>query len=149
MNMQPEAIVAQLMNKYADITVVEAWGETSLFYNPNLRLPRGIYFVTLKQKDGENDKASNLDRDGIFRLSIGTSKSFFFEYFGQPPSRPSKGCVIQGDWDFTTVNQLMPHPVYGWMSWVAVNNPSFNTFNSLTPVIDEAYQKAITTYQRR
>ena len=147
--MDPNAIVAILMSKYAGITAVEAWGETSLFYNPNLRLPRGIYFVTIKQKDGENDRASNLDRDGIFRLSVGISKGLFFEYFGQPPSRPSKGCAVYGDWDFTAINQLMPHPVYGWMSWVAMNNPSINMFNSLAPVLDAAYQKAISSYQKR
>lgn len=147
--MKPDAIVGALTSKYADIKVVEAWGETSLFYNPNLRLPRGVYFATIKQKDGENDQASNLDRDGIFRLNVGTSKNLFFEYFGQPPSRPNKGGVVHGDWDFTAINQLMPHPIYGWMSWVAVNNPTLDMFDRLAPVLDAAYQKSIATFQKR
>jgi len=147
--MDPDEIIDSLVNKYPDIKVIYAWGETSLFYNPNLRLPRGIYFATIKQKNGENDRASDLDREGIFRLSTGTSKEIFFEAFGQPPPRPSKGCTVKGDWDFTAIDQLMPHPVYGWMSWVAVNNPSVKTFNDLNPVIDAAYKKVILSYRKR
>lgn len=147
--MEPDAIVATLVSKYPDLTVVQAWGETSLFYNPQMRLPRGVYFATIKEKDGENDRASNLDRDGIFRLNAGTSRELFFEYFGQPPSRPKKGCVVEGDRDFTALNQLMPHPVYGWMSWVAVNNPDVDMFNGLAPILDAAYQKAVVAFQKR
>lgn len=149
MNMKPDAIVAALVSKYPDIRVVEAWGETSLFYNPELRLPRGVYFSTIKEKDGKNDRASNLDREGIFRLNVGTSRSLFTKYFAQPPSRPKKGCVIHGDWDFTAINKLMPHPVYGWMNWVAVNNPDVDMFNGLAPILDAAYQKAISTFANR
>lgn len=147
--MKPDEIVKSLIESYTGIAVVEAWGETSLFYNPKLRLPRGVYFATVKEQDGENDKASNLNREGIFRLNTGVSKSLYIEHFGQPPSRPSKGEVIGGDWDFTEIDKLMPHPVYAWMSWVAVNNPSREMFNSLSPLLDVAYHKATASYQKR
>lgn len=147
--MNPDAIVTALTSQYANLSVVEAWGETSLFYNPGLRLPRGVYFATIKQKDGDNDHASHLDRDGVFRLNIGTSKNLFMENFGQLPSRPKMGGVVSGDWDFSVLNQLMPHPIYGWMSWVAVNNPDTDMFIGLAPVLDAAYQKAIITFQKR
>ena len=147
--MDPDEIIDSLVNKYPGIKVIYAWGETSLFYNPNSQLSRGVYFATIKEKDGKNDRASNLDRDGIFRLNVGTSKDIFFNCFGKPPSRPKKGCVIQGKWDFTAINRLMPHPVYGWMSWVAVNNPDVDMLNGLAPVLDAAYQKAISSYLKR
>jgi len=147
--MKPDEIVKAFLEKYAGMTVVAAWGETSLFYNPTLLLPRGVYFATVKEQDGENDKASNLSREGVFRLNIGVTKSLYIEHFGQPPSRPSKGEVIEGDWNFTETNKLMPHPVYAWMGWVAVNNPTSETFSDLSPFFDSAYQKALTSFKRR
>ena len=37
----------------------------------------------------------------------------------------------------------MPHPVYGWMSWVCILNPTIEYFNSsLKELIDEAYELA-------
>lgn len=120
-----------------------------MFYNPGGKLPRGVYFATLKEKDGENDQASNLDRGGVFRLNIGTSKPLFQERFGTPPARPKKGGTVEGPWDFTALNTLMPHPVYGWMSWVAVLNPTPETFDDIQPLIEAAYIKAKNTFSKR
>ncbi len=147
--MNPDDLVKILQSKYAGISVVNAWGETSLFYNPGNTLPRGVYFATIKEKDGDNDKASHLNREGIYRLNMGTSKLLFFERFGKPPARPSKGGVIKGDWDFTEVDQLTPHPVYGWMSWVSINNPSKKSFDGLSSFLDGAYEKSITAFKKR
>jgi hypothetical protein len=52
------------------------------FYNPDNSLPKGIYFATIKESDGPNDKASNLDREGVFRLSIGIGKKNYQSLFG-------------------------------------------------------------------
>lgn len=148
-NLTPTLVIDALLSKFDGVTVVEAWGEKSLFYNPGRRLPRGVYFATVKEKDGENDKASSLDRDDIFRLNVGTTKSLFLERFGPPPPRPGKGGVIEGPWDFTTLDTLMPHPVYGWMSWVAVLNPAHKTFDDIKPLVEAAYAKAKTTFSKR
>ena len=102
----PDQILDQLLTRFPGTTAVDAWGETSLFYNPGQRLPRGVYFATIKQKDGENDKASRLDRQGVFRLNLGTSKPLFVERFGAPPKRPAKGECVAGPWDFTELDQL-------------------------------------------
>lgn len=147
--MKPDETINTLLNNYAGVVVMSAWGESSLFYNPNRILPRGVYFVTIKEKDGENDKVSNLTREGIFRLSIGVSKSTYIEHFGRPPSRPAKGKVIEGSWNFTETNKLLPHPVYAWMGWVAVNSPTRETFDSLSPLFDSAYQKALLSFKKR
>ena len=40
-----------------------------------MTLPNGVYFCTLKENNGANDKASELDRDGVFRLSIGIAQN--------------------------------------------------------------------------
>ncbi|MFC3853232.1 DUF6194 family protein [Salinispirillum marinum] len=51
--------------------------------------------------------------------------------------------------DFTALNELMPHPIYGWMSWVQVLNPSASTFESIRPLIAEAHAKAIIKFNKK
>ena len=55
------SITEYIESTFADIHIVTACGETSFFYTPNRKLPRGIYFVTIKEKNGHNfrrDKAN-------------------------------------------------------------------------------------------
>ena len=144
-----ESLTRELAAVYPGTRLVDAWGETSLFYNPDEKLPRGVYFATVKSKDGDNDKASNLDRDGVFRLNLGTSPKLFRERFGAPPARPAKGGHVDGPWDFTQSNCLTPHPVYGWMSWVSILNPNADSLKQLQPMIDAAYDKAVAAFDKR
>ena len=48
------------MSTFDGIVPMNSWGERSYFYNPGSRAARGIYFLTIKEKDGANDRASNL-----------------------------------------------------------------------------------------
>lgn len=145
----PDSIIKHLLDRFEGTRVVEAWGERSIFYNPGLILPRGVYFATVKEKDGENDKASHLDRPGVFRFSVGTTKPLFLERFGPPPSRPGKGGVLDGPWDFTAADTLTPHPVYGWMSWVAVLNPSNETLTDMSEIVEAAFGKAKASFEKK
>lgn len=145
----PDSIITHLLDRFEGTRVVEAWGERSIFYNPDLVLPRGVYFATVKEKDGENDKVSHLDRHGVFRFNVGTTKPLFLERFGPPPPRPGKGGVVNCPWDFTATDTLTPHPVYGWMSWVAVLNPSNETFTSMTDIVEAAFGKAKASFEKK
>ena len=147
--MEAEEIMSILLTRFAGTVAIDAWGETSLFYNPDLLLPRGIYFATIKKKNGENDRASALDREGVFRFNLGLPKTVFLETFGQPPKRPGKGQVIEGPWDFTALDILTPHPVYGWMSWVAVVNPTDRIFNNMHGMITASFDKARKAFQKK
>ena len=131
---------------FPGLNVVNAWGEKSFFYNPNNLLKRGVYFLTLKEKDGDNDKASNLDRENIFRINFGISKKIFLQHFSTLPKRPAKGHSIEGPYDFQKLDTLTPHPVYGWMAWVSILNPSNNSFEMLEKLIKESYQIACDKY---
>jgi hypothetical protein len=93
-------VAAMLYARYADVSLATSWGETALFYNPGKRLPRGIYFATLKDHDGANDKASALHRLGVFRLSLGLPRGDYISRFGPMPLRPGKGGVVLGPWGF-------------------------------------------------
>ena len=41
------------------------------------------------------------------------------------------------EYDFTSSNQLMPHPIYAWMGWVCILNPTEQKFEELKPLIQE------------
>jgi len=143
------AILTELTQRYADVVRKEKWGESSLFYNPGGLLPHGVYFCTIKHHDGPNDKASQLDRPGVYRLSIGAGRQAYEQRFGTPPPRPAQGGVVKTGHDFTAFDQITPHPVYGWMSWVAVLNPKRKTLETLRPDLDAAYRLAVGKFEKR
>lgn len=69
--MNSEQILEFCLENMAGSFLAESWGEKGVFYNPGQVLKRGVYILTIKEKDGENDKGSNLDRPGIFRVNLG------------------------------------------------------------------------------
>jgi hypothetical protein len=140
---------AWLMARFEGLAPRDSWGERSYFCNPGGKAARGTYFLTIKEKDGANDRASDLDRPGIWRLNFGLPKAEFMRLFGHPPARPGKGQVIEGPWDFTALDQLTPHPVYGWAAWVAILSPSVETYEELKPLIALAYGKSRVAFQKR
>src|ERR1041385_2720721 len=87
------------------------------FYNPDSNLPpdHTFPFVTIVTNDN-NDEFSNLNRPSVFRLNIGVGKQTFRSLFGSPvlPSDEDSTSVSDdktGNYDFTALDQLMPHPV--------------------------------------
>ena len=142
-SMKPEDIAAYLTTQFKGLQPKDKWGETSFFYNPDGSRPHGIYFATIKQKNGDNDKASALDREGVYRLNFGISENSFLKLFSVKPARPAKGQIIEGNYDFIALNRITPHPVYGWMKWVSILNPDAKKFESLKPMIEESYKLAV------
>jgi uncharacterized protein DUF6194 len=130
----------QISNTYKGVDVVVAsgengapevsWGDTFFIHEHDThRFP----FATIVTKDyGDFDNASNLDRPGVFRLNIGVSKETYQSLFAG-----------EGRHDFTELDRVMPHPVYGRNHWVCVLNPSESTFESLKPLLAEAYDIAV------
>lgn len=149
MKITPAILSNYLMKTFDGLTPIQAWGETSFFYNPDHLRPRGTYFCTLKEKDGENDLASKLSRPGHFRFNFGISKSSFLKLFGKIPARPNKGCVIEGNYAFQQLDLLCPHPVYGWMCWVAIINPSESTLHKIEPLLFECHRLAIEKHLKK
>lgn len=147
--MKPENIIKHIAENFHGVVPKSSWGETSLFYNPGKALPNGVYFCTIKEKNGENDKSSELDRAGIFRVSIGINKSSYEKLFGLKPPRPAKGGIINTGHDFTALNTLMPHPIYGWMNWVQILNPTETAFKEILPLIEEAYASAVVKFNKK
>jgi hypothetical protein len=119
-----------------------AAGDTFFIYDPdrNLEGKQQFPFATIVTKDyGEFDNASNLNRAGVFRLNIGVGPETFRSLFGSPRSAADEA---RPEYDFTTLDQLLPHPVYATQSFVCVLNPSDETFERLRPLLAEAYARA-------
>lgn len=131
-----------ILNNFEDVHPLNNWGEKSFFLNPKKQLKRGTYFTTLKEKDGENDKSSFLDRENVFRLNMGVTKECYLSLFAEIPERPAKGCFIRGDYNFQELNRILPHPIYAWMGWISVLNPDSKIFESCKDLLNNSYNKA-------
>ena len=147
--MSADEIINYCLESLEGVVLVNSWGERGIFYNPENKLKRGVYILTVKEKDGENDSSSNLDREGIYRVNLGVRKQTFLNLFGHIPARPPKGGIVDMDFDFTATDKIMPHPVYGWMSWLCCLNPSDETFERLKPLISEAHAYAKEKFEKR
>src|SRR5438045_477769 len=143
--MDEAAITRYVSDTFAGVDVVVAsreggapevaWGDTFFIYDPerNLKPTQRFPFATIVTKDyGEFDRASNLNRPGVFRLNIGVSKETYRSLFGPQPAPGASGAVDTGH-DFTALDRLLPHPVYAPQSWVCVLNPSAATFETARP----------------
>ena len=50
--------------------------------------------MTVKLKYGDNDRASDLAREGIYRINTGIRKDTFRKLFGDLPGRPKAGGIV-------------------------------------------------------
>jgi hypothetical protein len=103
-------------------------------------------FATIVTKDyGEFDNASQLDRPGVFRLNIGVSRETFQKLFGYLPGKEGSKNT---EYDYAALDTLMPHPVYAPQSFVCVLNPSPETFETVKPLLAEAYSIVETRHSK-
>ena len=142
----PEWISNYLISSFPGLNQVNTWGEVCFFYNPHRKLKYGVFCCTIKEKDGPKDKASNLDRENVFRLNFYLSKETFLRIFGKVPERPGKISTFSGLYDFEALNTLTPHPIYGWMRWVSILNPTAATWCKIEPLLAESYALSIKKY---
>jgi hypothetical protein len=139
-----EAEITQYILKTLDgVEAVSDQGNSFFFYDKDNKIP----FVTIVTNNAYDD-ASDLDRPGVFRLNIGVSRQTYQSMFATESPDGEEIRHTEGH-DFTAIDKLMPHPVYGRMYWVCVLNPGEATFETVRPLIDEAYQIAVAKYERR
>ncbi len=136
--MDEKGITDYIMNTFAGVETMTTLGYTFFFYGSD----RMLQFTTIATADNEGDRASNLDRPGVFRLNIGVSKQTFQALLGT-------GKADLGTYDFTALDTIMPHPDYAAQSWLCVLNPSDATFHKLQPLLSEAYDLAVKRASRR
>lgn len=148
-----EEIINIIQNKYDGIILKDAYKEKTFFFNPDNRLKNGVYFCTIKENDGPNDKSSKLYRENIYRISCSIDIDSYEKLFGKKPKRASKGKTVILDNSlnikFDDINVIMPHPIYAWMGWISINSPSENKFIEFLNFIDISYKKSKEKYAKK
>ena len=132
--MDESAVVKHITESFGDVQVQNADGNWFFFFGADRMFP----FATL-MTDDINDQASDLNRPGVFRLNVGVGRKTFKSLFG----------AEAGEWDFTALDCLMPHPVYSRNLWVCALNPGDETWAALQPLLQEAYAAAVEKHFRR
>jgi len=117
-------ITHYITETYPDTIITHALGGTFFSCNeqswPN--------FATVATTD-EFDDASELGRDGVFRLNIGVTGRTFDRHV-DPTAQP----------DYTALDRMLPHPVYAAQHWLSILNPSASSFETIVkPLLDEAH----------
>ncbi|MFL5733710.1 MAG: DUF6194 family protein [Chloroflexia bacterium] len=141
------------------VDVVDDSGNSFFFYNPDPDVPpdHNFPFATLVTSD-IYDQFSDLNRPSVFRLNIGIGKETFRSLFGKPNLPSDRDSAVESgdnssdptDYDFTALDKVMPHPVYGRQYWVCVLNPSDETFETkVRPLLAEAHELAVSKYDRK
>ena len=148
--LDPGRILDDLLGLDPDLRLESYWGERAIFLNPGRAAPLGVILAAVKDHDGENDRSAKLSRAGVYRFAFGISPATFEQRFGAIPARPPKGGVIElAGYDPKRIGELMPHPVYGWMSWVQILAPTAAELDALRPLIAESLDLARAKWQRR
>ncbi|WP_096000587.1 DUF6194 family protein [Clostridioides difficile] len=142
-------ILNYCLSNLDDVVLMDSWGERAIYYNPNGVLKRGVYVLTIKEKDSNNDKGSLVSRPNVYRVNIGLRKETFIEMFGYIPKRPGVGQIVDMDFDFTKLDTIMPHPIYSWMGWICVLSPTEKTFENFKTLIGESYNFAKQKFKKR
>ncbi|MBX7104476.1 MAG: hypothetical protein K1X57_10370 [Gemmataceae bacterium] len=131
--MNESAIREYIVTTFPDIGVTDAAGDSYFFTDPEKMFP----FATLVTSDA-HDQVSDLNRPGVYRLNIGVSKQRFAELFPGPAEH-----------DYTALDRLMPHPVYGKMYWVCVLNPGPATMETVKQLLAEAHQTDMRQHRKQ
>ena len=105
-------------------------GQLSPFFSLNEQTwPNFATIVTTDEHD--MGTPSNLARPGVFRLNIGVGKESFARLVGSTVAP-----------DYSMLEVVLPHPVYAKQRWLAILNPSWQTFDEVVkPLIAEAYAR--------
>lgn len=98
-----------------------AWGDTFFHVRDSSGEPRKMPFATIVTKDYAGfDSESDLNRGGLYRLNIETGREKFEALFGFKPGEFENH---RDRFDFTSLDRLFPHPLYGSSGWVSIINP--------------------------
>jgi hypothetical protein len=125
-----------------------AWGDSFFYSDPdddaaNRRHP----FATIVTKDYTGfDEESDLDRPGIYRLNVAVGRTAFADLLGYEPTQHANHAA---GFDYTRLDELLPHPVYASQGWVSVLNPGERMLGTARTLVADARDLAAKRYDRR
>lgn len=132
----PDEIADWITTTYPETVVATALGAT-FFSLDESHWPNFATIVTTDEHD--MGTPSNLARPGVFRLNVGVGRETF-ERLVRSIEQP----------DYAALDQVLPHPVYAKQRWIAILNPSRETFEAVVkPLIAEAHERLARQARRR
>ena len=124
----PDEITGWIRSRYPETVMATALGAT-FFSLDERHWPNFATIVTTDEHD--MGTPSDLARPGVFRLNIGVGKETFERLVGW-----------MDEPDYAALDRVLPHPVYAKQRWIAILNPSRDTFDEVVkPLIAEAYER--------
>lgn len=125
-----------------------AWGDSFFYFDPEDDPQNRLHpFATIVTKDYTGfDEASDLDRPGVFRLNIAVGRAAFLDLLGYAPPQHAEHA---GEFDYTQLDELLPHPVYAAQGWVSILNPGEWTLETAKGLIADARDLAAKRHDRR
>ncbi|HEX8628591.1 MAG TPA: DUF6194 family protein, partial [Catenuloplanes sp.] len=146
------AALAELILALPEVTQVRAdeqsgapqsaWGDRFFYVGSDRRRP----FATIVEHDTPGfDESSDLDRPGIFRLNIQAGRDEFQHRFGYPPAEFANR---RAELDFTRLDEILPHPVYGIQGWACILNPTGGRLPDVELLLAHAHRRTVIRHQR-
>jgi hypothetical protein len=124
----PDEITIWITTTYPD-TVISTAMRATFFSLDEKHWPNFATIVTTDEHD--IGTPSKLARPGVFRLNLGVRRDTFLRLVGS-----------MADPDYAVLDQVLPHPVYAKQRWLAILNPSRQTFDEIVkPLLAEAYER--------
>jgi hypothetical protein len=110
----------------------------------------GTILASIKDRDGPNDKAASLSRDGVYRFAFQLDHKEFVNRFGPVPRRPPKGRAVDlAGFDLTRLGAVAPHPIYAWMRWVQILSPTREQYEALKPLLFDSLEVVKAKWRKR
>ncbi|SHN44347.1 DUF6194 family protein [Cryptosporangium aurantiacum] len=144
------AALAARISTLPDVTALQAeygsqapesnWGNYFFFLGDDQYRPFAT--IVIRNMPGY-DEESQLDRPDVVRLNLHVGRAEFERRFGFPPRELSAH-----RFDYTAVDELLPHPVYGNQGWMCVLNPD-RTLPEVERLVALAHGNAVAREKRR
>jgi Family of unknown function (DUF6194) len=127
-----------------------AWGDSFISYRPSAPLPgddREFPFATVVTQNYPGfDTASQLDREGVFRLNFGVGRREYERLLGHTPAEYEQH---QDEYDPAAIGVLVPHPTYAVQGWVSLVCGGDIPAEPATSLLTFAYERAAERHRRR
>jgi Family of unknown function (DUF6194) len=120
-----------------------AWGDTFFIYDPDRIIPpdKQFPYATVVVNDYPGfDEASNLAREGVYRVNVWVSKDTF---------ETETSGMDEAEIDYTVFDEVIPHPLYASQSWLSVLNPGPATEEKVRELLAEAHDRARARYDKQ
>ncbi|MHA7208856.1 DUF6194 family protein [Arthrobacter sp. MDT1-65] len=132
--------VLELAPREGDDAPQIAWGDHFFYYSADGTVPRNTQpYATIVTKDYPDDTRSDLDAEGRWRLNIHVGSTRARQLIGDSAA----------DRDFSEVDTILPHPVYGRLGWIAIVNPGGRTQAAVLDLLRDAHEDARRRAERR